>query len=161
MTKFNVPDTYTWTATNAKDNIQGLYAQVAHWHEKNEKESAANRLLSLFFQASQVSQAEVRFDEESIFKDAAAIVDGSWEDNCSHVKEAAPDKYRKIDNHCINTKYSNVFKATMLQVKENQSTNGIIKPKLYLLILCLAYWSWGQYLKFQYWIILYVEQICY
>ena len=38
--------------TKAEGNIRGLYARVAHWREKNQKESAAHGLLSLTIPSS-------------------------------------------------------------------------------------------------------------
>jgi hypothetical protein len=59
VTQFNVPVSEAWTVTHSKGNIQGLYARVQCWHEKNDRElaeekndmeMAASGLVSLSFQ---------------------------------------------------------------------------------------------------------------
>ena len=147
MTKFNVPITVAWEATNAEGNIRGLYARVAHWREKQQKESAAHGLLSLTSQEtpSSLSSASV---ETSSFNDGSTNSSqrGSstrellplWMDPDKTAvsmakrpkrrqEEVARDQYRKkIDNHVNNTKYSRAFKTATLEIGAN-----LANPDLY------------------------------
>ena len=147
MTKFNVPITVAWEATNAEGNIRGLYARVARWREKQQKESAAHGLLSLTSQEtpSSLSSASV---ETSSFNDGSTNSSqrGSstrellplWMDPDKTAvsmakrpkrrqEEVARDQYRKkIDNHVNNTKYSRAFKTATLEIGAN-----LANPDLY------------------------------